>query len=125
MPIAVLRDDTQRRFTATGVDGITAADILEFIATCRLAEYRTYELVFDVRFATLSVTPGEMREFAARSDDLRKTAGPLGPAAIVTNGPGTSALARLYERLVDSRTLAPLRVVASPEQADQWLATLR
>jgi hypothetical protein len=124
MPIVISRDDTQRRFTATGSEVITATEILDLIATCRIGAYRTYALVFDIRSATISLTPWELQEFATRSNALGKTEGPLGPAAIIADRPGASALARLYERLVDARKVPPLRVVATEEEADQWLATV-
>jgi hypothetical protein len=125
MPILISRDDRQRRFIATGSEVITATDVLDLIATCRIGAYRTYALVFDIRSATISLTPGELQEFATRSNAVRETEGPQGPAAIVADRPGASALARLYERLVDAREVPPLRVVATEEEAHQWLATLK
>ena len=123
MAIAISRDDDQRRFTAVGSEMVTSDDILTLISTCRVGRYRSYALVFDIRAATICVTPAAMLEFAARADALQEQEGPPGPAAIVADRPGVLALARLYERLVQRASRPPLRIVADPAEAHRWLTT--
>jgi hypothetical protein len=124
MAISITHDHAQRRIEAIGSGVITAADILSLISTSRIGLLRTYALLLDLRAATISVTPTEMQEFAARGDALQKTEGRSGPVAIVADRPGVSALARLYETLAQGRQLPSVRIFATETEAIEWLSTL-
>lgn len=124
MPLQVTRDEERRRFSAVGTGTLTADEFLRFMTEHRVGQYRPYALVLDIREATVTMTPGELREIALRAEQLRAREGARGPVAILAERPGVFGLSRIYESLAEVKNLPPLRVFQTEDEADAWLATL-
>jgi hypothetical protein len=122
MTIMVARDDRRRRFTAIGKGALDAAEVLAFMSSLRVGDFRSYALLFDFTAATVEVTAEHVRLIAAHGEAVRAEDGPRGPVALVGIRPGAYELARLYQTLVDIPNLPALRVFKTREDADSWLA---
>ena len=121
MTIMVARDDRRRRFTAIGHGALDATDILAFMSSLRVVDFRSYALLFDFTAATIDVTADHLPLIVAHGAAVRAADGPRGPVALVGTRPGVYELARLYETLAGLPDLPALRVFRTREEADLWL----
>ena len=121
MTIMVARDDRRRRFTAIGQGALDATDILAFMSSLRVVDFRSYALLFDFTAATVDVTADDLSVIAAHGEAVRAEDGPRGPVALVGIRPGVYELATLYRTLADIPNLPALRVFKTRDGADRWL----
>jgi hypothetical protein len=119
MGISVARDDNRKRFTAVATSPLTVAEILRFMSTHRVGEYRRYSMLFDVeKYFTLSAA--EIRTLSDHVGSLSHREGERGRTAIVASDGRAFELVSQYAS-ESNRAGVAIRAFRDPDTALHWL----
>jgi len=119
MGISVERDDERKQFVAVATAPLTLAEILRFMSTHRVGQYRRYSLMFDVGdFFALS--PADVRTLGDHVGSLTRREGERGRTAIVGSGDAVFSLLNLYETASDIAGVT-IRAFRDRTSAQRWL----
>lgn len=100
---------------------ITFRDMMDAVATYRVAETRTWPVLFDVTEATVNFSSDDVRKLADHTgQESRKS--PFGPVAIIASDDERFGLGRMFQTYSGFMGRSNVGVFRTREAAQKWLA---
>jgi hypothetical protein len=119
MGISVARDDNRKRFTAVATSPLTVAEILRFMSTHRVGQYRGYSMLFDVE-KHFTLSSAEIHTLSEHVGSLSRREGERGRTAIVASDDQAFELVSQYAS-ASNRAGVQIRAFRERDTAKRWL----